>query len=47
MNYPIYGPQQAHLCVKYPYIQPGHKIHIQAPILPVARYYETSPNDSP
>ncbi len=33
--------------VKYPYIQPGYKIQIQAPILPITRYYETSPNDSP
>ncbi len=33
--------------VKYPYIQPGHKIHIQAPILLITKYYETSPNDNP
>ena len=34
-------------CVEYPYIKPGYKIHIQAPILPITRYYKTSPNDSP
>ncbi len=35
------------LDVEYPYIQPGYKIQIQAPILPITRYFETSPNDSP
>ncbi len=31
--------------VKYPYIQPRYKIHIQASILPITRCYKTSPND--
>jgi hypothetical protein len=30
-----------------PYINHGYKIHIQAPILPITRYYKTSRNESP
>ncbi len=33
--------------LKYPNIQPGYNIYIQAPILPITRYYKTSHNDSP